>query len=185
LGLVSGLEAKGRPGQLLDLSQQPRRNLHGITYSRDPDPCRRLAHEPDSSGGLELAQEKADLLESALDEAQLAVLRRKIELEGHRVTVASPSLAFPPQHHSSIGGMAQDVAGLIGLLASLEGELMAAKSDDLPGWAKHLADRMSRDGLLTAHPHGRELRQSLNDLNHRLRYVLGEYDEEPASMPVP
>ncbi len=79
----------------------------------------------------------------------------------------------------------QDVIGLIGLLASLEGELIADESDDVPDWARRLADRMSRDGLLTANPHGREVRQSLNDLNHRLRYVLGEYDEEPTSMPVP
>jgi hypothetical protein len=92
---------------------------------------------------------------------------------------------MPPATPTPRRPRTQDVAGLIGLLASLEGELMAAKSDDIPGWARHLADRMSRDGLLTADPHGRELRQSLNDLNHRLRYVLGEYDEEPASMPVP
>jgi len=29
------------------------------------------------------------------------------------------------------------------------------------------------------------VRQSLNDLNQRLRYVLGEYDEPPEPMQVP
>ncbi len=29
------------------------------------------------------------------------------------------------------------------------------------------------------------MRQSLDDLNQRLRYVLGEYDEPPESMPLP
>jgi hypothetical protein len=91
-----------------------------------------------------------------------------------------PSAAPAPRNPRS-----QDVVGLIGLLASLEGELMADRSDDVPGWARHLVDRMSRDGLVSADPHGREVRQSLNDLNHRLRYVLGEYDEPPTSMPVP
>jgi hypothetical protein len=90
--------------------------------------------------------------------------------------LAAPTLRSP---------RTQDVVALIGLLASLEGELMADRGDDVPGWARHLADRMSRDGLVSANPHGREVRQSLNDLNHRLRYVLGEYDEPPASMPVP
>ena len=54
---------------------------------------------------------------------------------------------------------------------------MADEGDDGPNWARHLADRMSRDGLLTANPGSREVRQGLNDLNHRLRYLLGEYDE--------
>ena len=31
----------------------------------------------------------------------------------------------------------------------------------------------------------RDLRQSLNDLNHRLRYALGEYDEPPRTLAVP
>jgi hypothetical protein len=74
---------------------------------------------------------------------------------------------------------------LIGLLASLEGELLADEGDDLPGWAKRFAGRLSRHGLLTADPDSRQVRQSLNDLNQRLRYVLGEYDEPPGSMPVP
>jgi hypothetical protein len=31
----------------------------------------------------------------------------------------------------------------------------------------------------------RDLRQSINDLNHRLRYALGEYDEPPQPLAVP
>jgi hypothetical protein len=73
---------------------------------------------------------------------------------------------------------------LVGLLASLEGELMEDEDDDVPDWAKRFADRLSRDGLITADADGRQVRQSLNDLNQRLRYVLGEYDEPPESMPV-
>jgi hypothetical protein len=76
----------------------------------------------------------------------------------------------------------QDVAAMIGLLATLEGELMTG-DDAVPDWASHFARRLSRDGLLAGHSN-RELRQTLNDLNHRLRYVLGEYDEPIDPMPV-
>ena len=62
---------------------------------------------------------------------------------------------------------------------------MAEEGDDLPDWAKRFANRLSRDGLLAADADGRQLRQSLNDLNQRLRYVLGEYDGPPESKPVP
>jgi hypothetical protein len=78
-----------------------------------------------------------------------------------------------------------DVVALIGFLASLEGELMASEDDDVPDWARRFADRLSRDGLLTADADGRQVRQSLHDLNQRLRYVFGEFDEPPRSMPVP
>jgi len=36
---------------------------------------------------------------------------------------------------------------LIGLLACLEGELMAEEGDDVPDWAKRFTNRLSRDGL--------------------------------------
>ncbi len=61
---------------------------------------------------------------------------------------------------------------------------MAEEGDDVPDWAKRFADRLSRDGLLTAEAGSRQVRQSLNDLNQRLRYVLGEYDEPSESKPV-
>lgn len=81
-----------------------------------------------------------------------------------------------------------DVAALIGLLATLEGELMApdpAGTDHVPEWAEGFAGRLTRDGLLTAPAGNRELRQALDDLNHRLRYVLGEYDDPPEPTPAP
>jgi hypothetical protein len=78
------------------------------------------------------------------------------------------------------------VAALVGILANLEGELMVGdEGDDLPDWAAHLAERLGRDGLVERDAGQREVRQALNDLNHRLRYVLGEYDEPIAPLPVP
>ncbi|MBA2304688.1 MAG: hypothetical protein H0W08_18925 [Acidobacteria bacterium] len=62
---------------------------------------------------------------------------------------------------------------------------MADEGDDVPDRAKRFAGRLSREGLLTADADGRQVRQSLDDLNQRLRYVLGEYDETPESMPLP
>jgi hypothetical protein len=79
----------------------------------------------------------------------------------------------------------QDVAALIGLLATLEGELMAADGESVPEWARGFAERLSRDGLLASAGNGKRLRQCLSDLNHRLRYVLGEYEAPPARFPVP
>ena len=78
---------------------------------------------------------------------------------------------------------ARDLTALIGLLAVLEGELMAGEV------SQHLSDRI-RHRLQSAavlEPGGTEqhLRQSINDLNHRLRYALGEYDEPPSPSEVP
>jgi len=80
-----------------------------------------------------------------------------------------------------------DVAALIGMLAKLEGELMLPndRDDDVPEWAQGLATRLSRDGLMGSPAGNRDLRQTLSDLNHRLRHVLGEYDDPPGPMPVP
>jgi len=75
---------------------------------------------------------------------------------------------------------------LIGLVATLEGELMGPNDDgEVPEWAQGFATRLSRDGLLAPDGRNRELRQALNDLNHRLRYALGEYDEPPGPSPMP
>lgn len=80
----------------------------------------------------------------------------------------------------------KDASALIGLLATLEGQLMVdQKEDGVPEWARRVADRLARDGLLDAPGDERELRQSINDLNQRLRYVLGEYDDPPERLPVP
>lgn len=59
------------------------------------------------------------------------------------------------------------------------------RDDSVPGWAQGLASRLSRDGLLAPEAGNGALRQTLNDLNHRLRYVLGENNEPPKPMPVP
>ncbi|MFC5922111.1 hypothetical protein [Micromonospora vulcania] len=77
----------------------------------------------------------------------------------------------------------RDLAVLVGILAELEGELMAS---EVP---RHLADRLRerfvRLGLLGPEASERDLRQAVNDLNHRLRYGLGEYPELPPQLPVP
>ncbi|HEY1116468.1 MAG TPA: hypothetical protein VGE43_02105 [Acidimicrobiales bacterium] len=77
----------------------------------------------------------------------------------------------------------RDVGALVGLLATVEGELTGI-GDGMPEWAEHLARRLVRDGAATG-PGNREVRQALNDLNHRLRYVLGEYDAPIDPMPAP
>lgn len=78
---------------------------------------------------------------------------------------------------------ARDLSALIGLLAVIEGELMAGEvSRHL---SDHIRDRLERVELLEPGGTERDLRQSINDLNHRLRYALGEYDEPPRPLVVP
>jgi hypothetical protein len=78
---------------------------------------------------------------------------------------------------------ARDLSALIGLLAMIEGELMAGEvSRQLSG---RVRDRLERAELLGPGGTDRDLRQSLNDLNNRLRYALGEYDEPPRPLAVP
>lgn len=79
----------------------------------------------------------------------------------------------------------EDVAALVGLLAKLEGELLREPDGTVPVWASGIAARLQRDGLLDEPVDGRAVRQCLNDLNHRLRYVLGEYSEPPRPLRVP
>jgi hypothetical protein len=77
----------------------------------------------------------------------------------------------------------QDAQALIGLLAILEGEAMGS------GLPSHLGDHLSRRfasvGLLADGASEREFRQALNDMNHRVRFALGEYQEPPQPVPVP
>jgi hypothetical protein len=78
---------------------------------------------------------------------------------------------------------ARDLSALIGMLAVLEGHLMTGEvSERLAG---RLKDRLERVGLVEAGATERQLRQSISNLNHRLRYALGEYDDPPHPMPVP
>jgi hypothetical protein len=78
---------------------------------------------------------------------------------------------------------ARDLAALIGLLAVLEGELTAGEV------SQHLSDRIRHrlQSVEVLEPGGteRDLRQAINDLNHRLRYALGEYDQPPSPSQVP
>lgn len=53
------------------------------------------------------------------------------------------------------------------------------------GLSRRIRDRLERVGLLRAGGTERDLRQSISDLNHRLRYALGEYDEPPQPVAVP
>nr|BFE60969.1 hypothetical protein GCM10020063_054950 [Dactylosporangium thailandense] len=72
---------------------------------------------------------------------------------------------------------------MIGVLAVIEGELMAGHaSSQLAG---NLRERLERARLLPPGGTERDLRQAINDLNHRLRYALGEYDRPPAPYVVP
>jgi hypothetical protein len=77
----------------------------------------------------------------------------------------------------------RDVAALIGCLAVLEGAHMVGSIDDHL-W-QLIAKRLSSEGLLSEAWEDRDVRQALNDMNHRLRHALGEYDEPPTPQPVP
>jgi hypothetical protein len=66
----------------------------------------------------------------------------------------------------------RDAGALIGVLSLLEAHLVAGDLDP------HVVGRLSeRLGGASSGP--AELRVALGNLNHRLRYVLGEYDEPP------
>jgi hypothetical protein len=77
----------------------------------------------------------------------------------------------------------QDVRVLIGIMAVLEGILMAQQMPDFI--AEALRSRFVMVGLLGEAATERDLRQAINDLNHRLRYVKGEYPQPPVPIPVP
>ena len=79
--------------------------------------------------------------------------------------------------------LARDVQALVGLLAVIEGGAMASRLDS--HFMAHVARRFTSAGLTPDGAGDRELRQALNDLNQRLRYALGEYDDPPNPMPVP
>jgi Regulator of ribonuclease activity B len=71
----------------------------------------------------------------------------------------------------------EDAAALIGVLATLEGELLAGHDNDL--WNR-LASGLHDQGLLPPKiGHRAGLRIVLANLNERLRYALGEYNDLP------
>ena len=100
----------------------------------------------------------------------------RVPAEHQVVTMPADDLAPNPV-------LSRDLAVLIGVLAVLEGELMVGEVPD--HLAGRLRDRFARQNLLRDGGSSRALRQAINDLNHRLRYGLGEYVELPAPVPVP
>jgi hypothetical protein len=70
----------------------------------------------------------------------------------------------------------QDAEALIGVLAVVEGHLVAGDLD--PRLVGRLGERLVGPGAGAA-----ELRVALGNLNQRLRYVLGEHDEPPIPDP--
>lgn len=77
----------------------------------------------------------------------------------------------------------RDLSVLIGVLAELEGSLMG-NGDMTQYLADRLRHRFTQKGLLDPGADERAFRQAINDLNHRLRYGLGEYPELPPPIPV-
>jgi hypothetical protein len=76
-----------------------------------------------------------------------------------------------------------DAKVLIGVLAVLEGAIWAGDlGEQITG---KVAERFVQQGSLAAGHDQRDLRQAINDMNHRLRYAAGEYDAPPAPMPLP
>ena len=71
----------------------------------------------------------------------------------------------------------QDAEALIGVAAVLEGHLVAGDLD--PHVVGSLNRHLHGAGLVAADAGPPELRVALTNLNHRLRYSLGEYDRPP------
>jgi len=84
----------------------------------------------------------------------------------------------PPDDDSPHPLGQRDAAALVGLLAVLEGHLITGDLDRHV--IDHLNSRLRIDGLVGRDAGPAELRLALADLNHRVRYALGEYDEPPA-----
>ena len=76
----------------------------------------------------------------------------------------------------------RDLSALVGLLATLEGLIQAGRVDDEV--AARLGRRLEADGVSQGSGE-REVRQALNDLNHRVRFALGEHNGPPQPAPVP
>lgn len=73
-----------------------------------------------------------------------------------------------------------DLSALIGVLAVVEGDLMAG---ELPAEAGgRIRQRLETESLLAPGGSERDLRQAINDLNQRLRFAIGEQEEPVTSM---
>jgi hypothetical protein len=66
----------------------------------------------------------------------------------------------------------QDATALIGILAVLEGQLMSGNLD--PEAAERLRSRMADDGLLEGDEANQDVPATLEALNQRVRFALGE-----------
>jgi hypothetical protein len=75
----------------------------------------------------------------------------------------------------------RDAAALLGLVVVLQGELLAGEVS--PRFAARLTYRLASTGLLPENASVGELCAVLDDMNQRLRYVLGEYDTPPEPAP--
>ena len=76
----------------------------------------------------------------------------------------------------------RDVEALIGWLAVVEGEVWGGAGRER--LIARLRQRFERVGLLTESDDERAFRQAMSDMNQRLRFVLGEYADPPAPVPV-
>jgi hypothetical protein len=76
----------------------------------------------------------------------------------------------------------RDAVAVIGVFAVLEGHLLGADLD--AHLTRHLQAWLARRGLLDPDAGTRGLRQLLSDVNQRMRYAIGEYDEPPTPVPV-
>jgi len=76
-----------------------------------------------------------------------------------------------------------DAEVLIGILAILEGAIWGGSVDART--TGKVAQRFVQQGLLSADHDQRDLRQAIGDMNQRLRYAAGEYDNPPPSVPLP
>jgi hypothetical protein len=79
--------------------------------------------------------------------------------------------------------LTRDARTLIGLSASVEGALLVGEVTEL--WARKLHGRFVREGLLPAGSAEHEVALMIKDINHRLRYAIGEYPSPAAPVPVP
>jgi len=77
----------------------------------------------------------------------------------------------------------RDTEALIGILAVLDGVIWGGRLDE---WTtSKVAERLVQQGLLTADHNRDDVHQALEDLNQRLRYAVGEYDNPPSSIVEP
>lgn len=77
----------------------------------------------------------------------------------------------------------KDASAIIGILANLEGLILVGDVDE--NAVEKIRLRAIGDGYLAEGADGYDLRQALNDLNHRVRYALGEYETPPLPLVLP